>query len=127
MISDATADALWAQVEPKVFITRDEFFATLDGWELNEVAVDGKLAFVTARKGARFHFTTFGTGARISLRMIRNFLAPILAEHGYAETRTPKDDVRQQRFNRKLGFAEVGEDEFHKIFRITSTDRTRCQ
>lgn len=127
MISDATADALWAQVEPQVFITREQFFDGLKGWEMNEVAVDGKLAFVTARKGPLFHFTSFDTGARISLRMIRDFLAPIIAEYGYAETQTPKSDARQARFNRKLGFTVVGENEFHKTFRITSMDKTQCQ
>jgi len=52
MISDATADCLWRQVEPQVFITRGQFFDELAGWELNEVTVDGKVAFVTAQRPA---------------------------------------------------------------------------
>lgn len=126
MLSAATADALWAQVEPQVFITREQFFAGLDGWDVNEIAVGGKPAFVTARRGPLFHFHSLDTGARISLRMIREFLAPIITDHGFAQTMTPKSDTRQQRFNRKLGFAVVGEDEFHMIFRINPTDNTRC-
>jgi len=68
-----------------------------------------------------------GTGARISLKMIREFLRPIIERHGYAITHCPRDDERQQRFNLKLGFTVVGENEFHIVFRITSMDKTKCQ
>lgn len=106
-------DALWAQIEPTVFISRSEFAASLADWDVEAVEIDGELAFVTMTRGPEFHFAAFGTGAPISRTMIRARLDPIIARHGFVTTRTPKEGAdRQHRFNRAFGFQVTGEDEF---------------
>lgn len=111
-------DRLWEQAEPHLFIAKDEFLKNLDGWEIKPVEVDGELAFATLVKGPAFHFQSFGTRHPISLRMIKEFLRTLIDQHGYATTKTPKEDTRQHRFNRLLGFQAVGEDEFDIHYRI---------
>lgn len=111
-------DFLWEKAEPLFFGTKDEFLKTLDGSDIKPVEIEGRLAFITSQKGPLFHFTSLDTGHRITLTMICDFLRPIIAEHGFAETRTPKHDERQHRFNKRFGFLVVGEDEFDTHFRI---------
>lgn len=111
----AVIDALWAQIEPTVFIQREQFERELDGWEIEPVEIDGKLAIVALTKGPEFHFATFGTGAPVRLW---KWLNPIIDRHGFATTRTPKDAARQHRFNLKFGFTVTGEDEFFMYYRL---------
>jgi hypothetical protein len=83
-------DALWAQIEPVVYITREQFASGLEQWDVEPVLVTpegvlghvGELAFVALTKGPEFHFASFGTGAAISLRMIRARLAQIIERRG---------------------------------------------
>jgi len=110
---DDVGDRLWAQIEPIVFITREQFLAGLTGWDIEAVTIDGRLAFAVLTKGPEFHFASFDTGAPITRAMIRQRLDPIIERHGYVTTRTPKDGAdRQHRFNRAYGFKAVGEDDF---------------
>ena len=109
-------DRIWAQIEDKVFISRDDFVRSLDGWKIEPVEIDGKLAFAAMAKGTEFHFTSFGS-APISRRMISEFVQPIIDEHGFVTTTTPKDDDRQGRFNRLIGFSVESEDEFFVHYR----------
>lgn len=111
-------DLLWAQVEPIVFITREQFDRALEACEIEPVEIDGVLAFAALTKGAEFHFASFDTGARITRAMIWDRLNPILERHGHATTRTPKDDTRQQRLNKLLGFRAIGADEFFVHYRM---------
>lgn len=111
-------DHIWEQMEPTVFITREEFERDLERWDIEPVEVNGKVAFAAFTNGAEFHYATFGTGARITRTMIWSRLNPILDRHGFVTTRTPLDDVRQQRLNRALGFVETGADEFFLHFRM---------
>jgi hypothetical protein len=112
------AERLWRLAEPTVFVSREQYLKSFDGWTVNEVKIDGKPAFVTMVRGPEFHFASLNTGARISMQMIREFLKPIVAEYGHAITRTPKGDLRQDRFNRRIGFSAIGTDEFNTIYRI---------
>lgn len=111
-------DRLWDQIEPIVFISREEFERGLERWDIEPVEIDGELAFATFTNGPEFHYASFGTGARITRAMIWSRLNPILEQHGFVTTRTPRDDVRQQRINRALGFVEIGSDEFFLTFRM---------
>lgn len=116
-------DRLWEQIEPTVFITKEQFAAGFKDWTIEMVEVDGVAAFVGLTNGPEFHYASFGIGARITRAMIWSRLNPILDKHGFVTTRTPKDDVRQQRINRAQGFVEIGSDEFFITFRM---DR-KCQ
>jgi hypothetical protein len=112
-------DALWEQIEPTVFISRAEFVAGLDGWDIRAEHVDGELAFVTMTNGPEFHFATFGTRAPITRSRTRAWIDPIIARHGFVTTRTPKEGAdRQHRFNLTFGFRPVDEDEFHIMYRM---------
>ncbi len=116
-------DALWAQIEPIAFITREQFVHGLKEWDIETVEIGGELAFAALTKGPEFHFASFDTGAPITLRMIKARIDPLLDRYGFVTTMTPKDDSRQHRFNRTFGFKKVGESEFFLHFRL----ERRCQ
>jgi hypothetical protein len=106
-------DSLWQRVAPHVFITREQFLRSLEGWEM--VRDDAFVAFV---RGPEFHYSAIEPGKSLSRRAIRAFLEKIIAREGYALTRTPRDDTRQQRFNELIGFRAAGIDEFFIHYRI---------
>ena len=119
------SDLMWKQIEPSVYIGRDEFMRALAEWDIEEVWIDGKLAFATLTRGPEFHLASFGTGARITLPMIVSWFGPIMERHGYVETRVPRDGAdRQHRFNRRFGFVPIREDEFFTFYRL---EATQCQ
>lgn len=118
-MADDLMDRIWAQLEPEVFITRAQFERGLDGWEIEPVEIDGELAFVAFTKGPEFHFTSFDAGYPITRDMIWTRLTTIIDKHGFATTRTPKNESpRQHRLNKRLGFVEVGSDEFFIHYRL---------
>lgn len=118
--SQDVIDALWAQIEPVVYITREQFVRELEQWDIEPVQIDGQLAFVTLTRGPEFHYTSFGLG-KLSIAMIRGWLEPILDRYGYATTRTPKSEPRQHRLNLRLGCTVTGEDEFFIHYRLDKT------
>lgn len=111
-------DRLWEQAEPVVFISKAEFVKNLEGWDIRPLEIEGDLAFIVMTKGPAFHFQSLGTGHTVTRQIIRRCLQPLIAAHGYATTRTPKDDARQHRFNLILGFKAVGEDDYDIHYRI---------
>jgi hypothetical protein len=117
----AVLDALWQQMEPHAYVTREEFERNMESWTLEPVEREGMLVAVFATQGPELHFTTFKPGGRTfpaSLRLIRERLEPLLERYGFVRTRTPKDEPRQRRFNERLGFVAVGEDEFFIFYRL---------
>ena len=117
-------DLLWAQTERNVFITRAEFERRLEGWTIEPVEIDGEIAFAKVHNGPEFHYASFGYKKPITKRMVREWLAPIIENYGYVMVRTPRNDIRQRRFNRLIGFVEIGEDEF---FIHAKLENLRCQ
>jgi hypothetical protein len=115
---DHVVRLLWQQIEPIVYITREQFERGLAEWDVTAIEVEGKLAFVTLTQGPEFHYTSFDTGTPITLAMIRGWLEPILAKYGYATTRTPKSEPRQHRLNLRLGCTVCDEDEFFIHYRL---------
>jgi hypothetical protein len=111
-------EALWSQIEPAVFISREQFTRELEEWEIEPVEINGALAFAVLTKGPELHFASFGTGAPISLVMIKARIDPLLERYGFVTVRTPKNDVRQHRFNKRFGFKQIGSDEFFTYFRM---------
>lgn len=105
-------DLLWRQTEPLLYITKEQFLQSLDGWTITPHEVDGTLVWVTLTKGEEFHFTTFGTGHRITRADVRRYLAPLIERYGCARTKTPIEDERQHRFNRLIGFKPERQDEY---------------
>jgi len=111
-------DILWEKAQEQLYISKEEYLTSLEGWDIVPHYVDKELAWVTLQKGPLFHFHSVGQTRALPARRLRAFLQSIIDAHGYAETRTPKDDERQHRFNRIYGFKVVGEDEFDTHFRI---------
>jgi hypothetical protein len=102
-----------------VFISRAQWARGLADWDIEAVRLDGALAFAFLTRGPEFHFASFNTATPITRAMIRARLDPIIARHGFAITRTPKEGAdRQHRFNRAFGFRVCGEDEFFTHYRI---------
>lgn len=119
MMDTEVVDALWAQTEPVVFISREQWVRELADWDIEAVRIDGRLAFAALTRGPEFHFASFNTGAPITMGMIRSRLDPIIERHGFVTTRTPKDGAdRQHRFNRAFGFLVSGESEFFIDYRL---------
>lgn len=123
-------DLLWAAVEPTVYITREQYLASLVGWAIQEHTVGGELVMVVLTKGPELHFVTFGKLWSMRRADLRRYLEPVLAEHGQVTTKTPLDDARQLRFNTILGFEATGADEFYvhlTLRRLPFFKGTPCQ
>lgn len=111
-------DMLWNDVKDVLYIDRAEFESRLAGWQVTPVVIDGVTAFATMTNGPEFHCHSFETGKPIPRKMLRDFIDGIVRRYGYALTRTPKEDVRQHRFNKAFGFEVVGEDAYDVFYRI---------
>lgn len=128
--SQDVSDALWAQIEPIVFMSKERFVAGLEDWDIEPVWItpegvpshDGQLAFVSLTQGPELHYTSFGSH-RVTRGLIRGWMAPLLERYGYVTTRTPKGERRQQRLNVLLGGKITHEDEFFTHFRLDQTCR----
>lgn len=123
-------ERLWAAIEPTVYISREEYFAALEGWHITPHLAEDAVVGAVITRGPELHFLTFGARWRLTRADIRRYLEPILAEHGRVETKTPLEDERMRRFNRILGFEETGEDEFYvhlTLRRLPFSKDTPCQ
>jgi hypothetical protein len=120
-------DRLWAAAEPIVYVPKEFFVKNLDDWDLKTVDIGGVPAFATAQRGAEFHIESLGSGQSLTPKIVWNFLRPIIEQHGCARTKTPKDDARQHRFNRILGFHVVGSDEYDIHYQIDRVRGAPCQ
>lgn len=111
-------EELWKRAEPFVFISREQFFAGLEGWTLEPWEYGGEVGLIVATKGPEMHFQTLETGKPIPRRVVYSVMQKIIDAHGYALTKTPKSDVRQHRFNALVGFKKIGEDEYDIHYRM---------
>lgn len=108
---------LWQKAEPFLYISKEQFCEQLRAWTVKPVEIDCEIAFAFLTNGAEFHFESFGHH-RITMAMIRESLQPLIDTYGYAATKTPHEDERQHRFNRRFGFVVTGKDEFDIHYRI---------
>lgn len=117
-------DALWKASQGwPYFIAETAFKSAFEAWSMDVIERDGQTVFAAFRKGPDFHFASLKPGFTLTRKEIKAYLSRIVEEHGFARTRTPKADVRQQRFNELVGFKRDGEDEFDIVYRI---ERVRC-
>ena len=123
MSDPAMIDLLWQHRPELLFVTKEQFAAALDGWEIDPRKVDGEIAFVWLSKGPELHFVCTATGKSMPKAMLRDVLQGVLDRHGYVVVKTPKDDARQQRFNRTVGFRQIGEDEYDVHLRLDKFGR----
>jgi hypothetical protein len=113
----ALLDLLWE--DSPLFVTREAFEKGLEGWDLHDLHGPTGVAIIFVVKGPEFHFCKCDPAYQVTREDLRQWPGSLIERYGYAETRTPKDDTRQQRFNQRLGFVQVGEDEQHVHYRIT--------
>lgn len=118
-------EKIWQHVGPKTYECRDDFIDGLGGWTITAREIDGQLAGATLENGAEFHFVTFGIRKSFPATLIAECLQPILDKHGFVVTRTPKEDIRQRRFNILIGFREVSADEFYINFHMNQLNLHR--
>jgi hypothetical protein len=112
----ALIEMLWA--DSVLFVPREEFEQLLDGWEITPVYGANGLAGAVVTKEAEFHFAKFDPTYQVTRADLRRWPGELIERYGYALTRTPRHDTRQQRFNERLGFVRVGEDEYDIHYRI---------
>lgn len=102
-----------------LYLTREQFEQTLDGWTIEPVLrADSSIGIIFVSKGPEFHFAKFGTDIQASRAILKKYPGELIATHGYALTKTPLTDRRQQRFNERLGFYRIDADEFDIHYRI---------
>lgn len=110
-------DELWEKASEKLYMERETFNMSLVGWSVEPMMLSGERVGIMMKKGPEFHFTLLGTRRAMPLRAIKEWLDPQLEEYGYVSTKTPKHEIRQQRFNERIGFFRVGEDELDIHYR----------
>lgn len=120
-IKDSIIFQAWCLNQDKIYMSQDEFINSFEGWQA--YSTDDH-AFVAFFKGPEFHFQALKEGSSLSMKSIKKFLEIIINKEGFAITRTPKDDLRQQRFNELIGFFRISETEFDVIYKI---ERVKCR
>ena len=120
-------DLLWESVAPALYITKEQYLAGLDGWEVTPHVVDGAIVAAVLTKGPELHFVTFGPAWSLSRADLRRYLEPILEAHGVVTTKTPVEDARQRRFNKILGFEQTGIDEEYVYLALTRLPFSRSK
>jgi len=109
-----------------LYLTREQFDQTLEDWDFDIVEVDGVIQGVFVVKGPEFHFAKFGSEPA-TREQLKKYPGSLIEKYGYATTRTPKTDLRQLRFNQRLGFFQTGEDEYDIHYRIETLRGKSCQ
>ncbi len=114
-----------------LYLTKEQFIASFHGWGFDAVhRPDGTIGAIFTFKGPEFHFAKFGSDIQASRVHLKKYPGELIARHGYALTKTPKTDTRQQRFNERLGFYRIGEGEFdihYRIDHLRKMKETPCQ
>jgi hypothetical protein len=111
-------DLLWNIDEKVLYLSKTQYVDSLDGWRIAPHYEGGVMVGATITKGSEFHFATFGGQWKMTRADIRRYLRPLIDRYGYVTTKTPKEDTRQGRFNKILGFFVTGEDEFFTHYKL---------
>ncbi len=114
----AAIDTFWDCVKDKVYIDKETFIRNLYGYTLTEFANDEGVYLIIVEKGPHFHFITTGVKWKLNKEILQKYPGSLIEEFGFAETKTPIEDTRQQRFNKRLGFIETGRDQTYVYYRI---------
>lgn len=116
-------DELWNIVKKDV--TYYDLLCNMQDWKIDGVYDGETLAFIVISKGPEFHFVSCGTGLKVNRVILKTWPGSLIEQYGYAETFTPKtpEYARQHRFNKRLGFQPVREDENNVYYRI---ERLTC-
>lgn len=111
-------EKIWGQIADTTFIPRMDFMTSLESWDITPREIDGEVIGATMSRGPEFHFISFGHRKVFPAALIADCLQPIIDRFGFVRTRTPKGDVRQNRFNLLIGFDVESTDEYFTTFRM---------
>ena len=123
MTREDILERLWRDAENSVYISREQFSALLEGTLFEEVVFKGVVVGTWAVRGAEAHYASFETRAGIPLQKIRESIQGLLDKNGVVTTKTLKESCRQHTVNKRLGFFEVGSDEFFIHYRLEAVCR----
>lgn len=84
----------------------------LDGWDLVPGYIDGQHAATAMLRGPEIHFGVAPSFRRRAVlrQRTREFLAPLLARHGYLTTRVLVTSRDKQAFVQRVGFKPTWSD-----------------
>jgi hypothetical protein len=125
----ASASELIARLwkDSPLFLTLEQFTQGLQGWELDPIQGPDGIAGVIVHRGPEFHFAKFDPAFQVDRSILKKYPGDMIARYGYAQTKTPIDDTRQQRFNQRLGFVEVARDDLDITYQIHRMRGQQCQ
>lgn len=110
MSRETYIDQLYQKVRLEVPISREAYGASLAGWEVDPVLVDGRQIGVVIVKDGEIHISLDRRGALLhARRIIRNYVATALQRFGFLTTRS-LGEPQVMNFLRRLGFQECGKD-----------------
>jgi len=113
-------DRIWEGASSRVFIPKSAFLRGLADWDLRQIMVRDQLHIAVLSRGPEFHFQVLAD-IPITRATVRAVVEPIIEQHGFALTKTPKSDARQHRFNKLVGFQVAGEDEYDIHYRVDAS------
>ncbi len=116
---------LWK--DSPLFLTLEQFTQGLQGWEMDPIQGPEGIAGVIVHRGPEFHFAKFDPAFQVDRSILKKYPGDLIARYGYAQTKTPIDDTRQQRFNQRLGFVEVARDDLDITYQIHRMRGQQCQ
>lgn len=93
----------------------------LNGWEFVDYLDGDECVCSGMVKGPEIHITIAPEwrGRALSRRRVRDFLAPLMARHGYLATRIRREGAEAQAFVTRLGFKRTWEDPMFFYYELT--------
>ena len=122
-------DALSAVLLQKspLYISQDDFNFSINEWDLEAMYFqDGTPYLIFLVKGAEFHFSIVSDRAIIGKKELAAYPGSLILKYGHALTKTPVNDLRQKKFNERLGFFKTHEDQEFTYYRIEKMRNTPC-
>lgn len=112
---------MYEAVSKELPLSREAYVETLIGWDISPLIIDGQRVGAYMIKGHEGHIHVEPQFAkRYARRLIKNYLEPVIKEHGYLTTISFKEPIAK-RFLERLGFYKTGEDENFYHYRIDAT------
>jgi hypothetical protein len=118
MRRDQYIDELYRVVREQVIITRAAYAESLEGWDIEPVLVDGEQVGLMVTKGPEIHFRLDRKKMLVhTRRVIRNYVAPHLARHGFLTT-IALSGSKDIDFLERFGFVEIDTKGRAVMFRL---------
>jgi hypothetical protein len=115
----------WVGLDPT-----PETIQGLSAWVMHPYYIDGQLCAVAAMTGSEIHFAAHPDwrGRLITRRRAREFLAPMLEDHGFLTTRVAPPNCQHHAFLTRLGFERTwgnGITDHYMLSELPFSQRTK--